>query len=249
MHSAAGVGEGPFREARQVWPFPRPTGWAWAWQEASLQDFEGTGVPSMSPTLQRSGLCAGGQAKDGLNIPSVLIGKKEHKTSTKCTRSTPSILLQQLEIQDAVPHAIKANMRRKPIQIQWSGSWSGIPRFRDGGQETTPRDPMDPQFREGPGQPYTPSPKELPHTALAPTSHLLAPYQECEDPLLMPRNVAGGRQTASGATRPWHEMRGGPLASGDFRVLAILRGHAGGLGGLGVKMWLSSTHPRLFLAT
>lgn len=137
MHSAAGVGEGPFREAKQVWPFPRPTGWAWAWQEASLQDFEGTGVPSMSPTLQRSDQCAGGQAKDGLNIPSVLIGKKEHKTSTKCTRSTPSILLQQMEIQDAVPHAVKQSkhetetysnpmvrqlVRNPKIRGRWAGN-------------------------------------------------------------------------------------------------------------------------------
>lgn len=135
MHSASRARKCPFGQARQVWPFTRPTGWAWAWQEASLQDFKGGSGSPTSPTFQSSGQHAGGQAQDGLNIPSELTETREHKTLTKCTRSAPSKLLPD-KWKSEMPCLVqlnKTNMRRKPIQTEGQALGQVTLRCRDGG--------------------------------------------------------------------------------------------------------------------
>ena len=57
VHSCRGW-EGPSRRAGQGWSFTGPSGWAWAWQEAGLQD------------LRRARARVLGVGQGGLSVPS-----------------------------------------------------------------------------------------------------------------------------------------------------------------------------------
>lgn len=83
-----------------------------------------------------------------------------------------------MEILNVMPHAVKQSKHEMKTWSNPTVRHLGhvTLRCKDGGQDTTPGDRVDPQLREGPSHPCTPSPEGLPHTALTPhpaTSWLL----------------------------------------------------------------------------